>query len=302
MILNRTIIVIAFFVFSFSFHAKAISRLTIDPPFDQEDDTINQKIDGKKEGYWIIWAHMRNLPDFKPNDKVAEGNYKTNRKIGMWKKYWPNGNLQSEIEFINGRASGSFQTYYENGQAEEKGTWKGRFYTQSFTRWHPNGNLAQEKTFNGSGRTDSVVKYYHTNEQIELEYNTTNGVENGTAIRYYPNGDVKETVEYSDDGTVIEGSRTTKERVNDQVRLEEEEITADGEGVEADGVTFDPKDIGEIKDGYHKTYNENKDIYMDGEFKKGKLWTGKLYIYDENGLLERIEVYKDGKYVGNGVL
>ena len=51
-----------------------------------------------------------------------------------------------------------------------------------------------------------------------------------------------------------------------------------------------------------KTYNENKDIYMDGEFKDAKLWTGKHYIYDENGLLERIEVYKDGKYVGNGVL
>ena len=41
---------------------------------------------------------------------------------------------------------------------------------------------------------------------------------------------------------------------------------------------------------------------MDGEFKDAKLWTGKHYIYDENGLLERIEVYKDGKYVGNGVL
>ena len=86
------------------------------------------------------------------------------------------------------------------------------------------------------------------------------------------------------------------------ILLEEEKTTTEDEGVEADGVTFDPKDIGEIEDGYHKTYNENKDIYMDGEFKNGKLWTGKHYIYDENGLLERIEVYKDGKYVGNGVL
>ena len=97
-------------------------------------------------------------------------------------------------------------------------------------------------------------------------------------------------------------SNLLRERVNPPVILEEEVVTEKEEGVEADGITFDPKDIGEIEDGYHKTYNENKDIYMDGEFKNSKLWTGKHYIYDENGLLERIEVYKDGKYVGNGVL
>ena len=41
---------------------------------------------------------------------------------------------------------------------------------------------------------------------------------------------------------------------------------------------------------------------MDGEFQDGKLWSGKHYIYDENGLLERIDVYKEGKFEGNGVL
>ena len=55
-----------------------------------------------------------------------------------------------------------------------------------------------------------------------------------------------------------------------------------------------------LKDGYHKTYNENKDILMDGEFQKGKLWTGKHYIYDENGLLERIDVYKEGSFLVKG--
>jgi len=300
MMIKKTLILL--FVFLISFNASSFANVITDPPGEQEGDSINQKIDGKKEGYWIIWAHMRNLPDFKPNDKIEEGNYKTNRKIGMWKKYWANGNLKSEIEFINGRASGAFKTFYENGKPEEAGNWVGRYYTKSFTRWHPNGNIAQEKTFNGSGKTDSIVKYYHTNAQIELEYNTTNGVENGTATRYYPNGDIKEIVEYSEDGNVIEGSRQERERVNPAVTLEEDVITVEEEGVEADGVTFDPKDIGEIEDGYHKTYNENKDIYMDGEFKDAKLWSGKHYIYDENGLLERIEVYKDGKYVGNGVL
>ena len=92
-----------------------------------------------------------------------------------------------------------------------------------------------------------------------------------------------------------------KERVNPAVKLEDPNKEV-GEGVEAAGELNIDEKIGEIKDGYHKTYNENKDIYMDGEFKAGKLWNGKHYIYDENGLLERIEIYKDGKYVGNGVI
>ena len=99
MMIKRTLILL--FVFLISLNASAFAYVITDPPGDQGDqegDSINQKIDGKKEGYWIIWAHMRNLPDFKPNDKIEEGNYKTNRKIGMWKKYWANGNLKSEIE------------------------------------------------------------------------------------------------------------------------------------------------------------------------------------------------------------
>lgn len=274
-----------------------------DPPYDsegQDNDTINRQVDGKKEGYWIIWANMRNLPDYKPNDKVEEGNYKSNRKIGMWKSYYPNGVLKSEIEFKNGRASGTFKTYYANGQIEEQGNWKGRVYTGNFKRWYPNGELAQEKEFNETGKTEGKVVYYHSNGQVELEFNTSNGVESGTATRYYPNGDVKEVIEYGTDGVVA--NREEKERVNPEVKLEEE---TSGTGIAAEGEQneVDKRITGEqIEDGYHKTYNENKDILMDGEFKNGKLWNGKHYIYDENGLLERIEVYKDGKYVGNGVL
>lgn len=287
---------ILIFISLISFSSFAIT----DPITNGQNDTINQKVDGKKEGYWIIWAHMRNLPDFKPNDKVEEGNYKTNRKIGMWKKYYPNGELQSEIEFVNGRASGKFKTYYENGQVEEQGNWKGRAYTGSFTRWHENGQIAQEKTFNEAGKTEGVVKYYHSNGQPELIFETNNGVETGTATRYYPNGDVKEVITFGADGAVT--TREEKERVNPPVQLEEDKVIKAEPLAKEGDVNLAPKGIGEITDGYHKTYNKNKDILMDGEFKSGNLWNGKHYIYDENGLLERIEVYKDGKYVGNGVL
>lgn len=39
-------------------------------------------------------------------------------------------------------------------------------------------------------------------------------------------------------------------------------------------------------------------ITEDGIYKIG-LFTGKKYIYDKNGLLDKIEVWKNGKYIGD---
>ncbi len=59
------------------------------------------------------------------------------------------------------------------------------------------------------------------------------------------------------------------------------------------------KGYNQVPDGYNKLYNVNKQISEDGEFKGGKLLNGKKYIYDKNGLLDKIEIYKSGKYVGD---
>jgi len=282
-----------FFILSFS--TLFFANNEFGEPDDQGNDTINQKIEGKKEGYWIIYAHMRNLSDYKPSSIIEKGSYKRSRKYGLWKKYFPNGNVMNEIVFKNGRASGNFKTYFANGNLEEEGFWKSRVYTGGFKRYHENGTLAQEKTFNSDGKTNGTVKYFYENGQEELVFTTVNGVENGEATRYYPNGDVKEVLSFDSNGNMQK--REVKKRVNPALKEKRDEASS---GVIAEGI----ENIkgSKIIDGYHKTYNDDKDILMDGEFKGGKLIDGKHYIYDEYGLLEKIEVYKKGKYVGNGVL
>jgi hypothetical protein len=41
---------------------------------------------------------------------------------------------------------------------------------------------------------------------------------------------------------------------------------------------------------------------MDGQFKTGKLWDGKLYKYDSDGILLKIEIWKSGAYHSDGQL
>jgi len=54
--------------------------------------------------------------------------------------------------------------------------------------------------------------------------------------------------------------------------------------------------------GYNKVINDDKEIWMEGEFKDGLLWDGKLYLYDEDGLLLKLEIYKEGVYISDGQL
>jgi antitoxin component YwqK of YwqJK toxin-antitoxin module len=251
---------------------------------------------GKKQGHWVFLGKHKNLPGYAPEEPVEEGDYLDNRKTGIWISYYPGKKKKSEIEHKMDRPNGTYIKYYENGQIEEKGMWKGNKYVGSFERYHDNGQVAQKKNFNESGKTDGKVEYYFSNGKPEFVYNSKNGVEEGKATRYYENGDVKEELDYTG-GQVA--NRVEKKMVNPAVKIEEKTIKV---APVTQGNT-NPADGGKLpKDGYHKTYNPNQDLEMDGEFKNGKLWNGKWYKYDKNGLLYKIEIYKDGKYFGDGVL
>jgi uncharacterized protein (DUF608 family) len=55
--------------------------------------------------------------------------------------------------------------------------------------------------------------------------------------------------------------------------------------------------------GYNTLYDRQLRISQQGEFVQGKLWNGKYYRYDKSsGELMKIEVYTNGRYVGNAVI
>ena len=52
-------------------------------------------------------------------------------------------------------------------------------------------------------------------------------------------------------------------------------------------------------DGFNMLY-KNDELYQVGKFEGGRLWEGKFYKYDADGLLLKIEIYKGGKYHSDG--
>jgi len=54
--------------------------------------------------------------------------------------------------------------------------------------------------------------------------------------------------------------------------------------------------------GKQKVFNKKKQLVESGWFKEYKLMKGKKYYYTLNGEIEKIEIYKEGKFIKNGEL
>lgn len=265
-----------------------------------QDDKINQKdAEGKKQGKWIIFGKDRPEEGFPKEGKIEEGPYKDDRKEGVWIKYFNDG-VTPKLKgmYVNNRPKGSYVKYHQNGKVKEVGVFERNQYQDSLKRFHENGVLEYEAKYNENGKEQGKVKYYYPNGQVEFEYSSSNGVPNGKAVRYYENGDVKEEIEYGADGSVSKSVQ--KEPVNPMIKVKDPGLN---NNLKAPAVEKPIVKNGKFQpNGYNKVYNTQDEIWQDGDFKDGRLYNGKVYKYDRDGILLKVEIYKNGVYHSDGQL
>ena len=261
-------------------------------------ESINQYDEnGLKVGYWIIKGHMVNATNYKPDQKIEEGNYVANKRQGLWKKYHTNGHLKSEINYENNRPFGFYKLYYSSGEVQEEGNWVRERNTGQFRRYHPNGAVAQEFSFTDAGLRTGNQRYYYDNGNLEMEVEIVDGVEEGVMKRYYPNGDLMEEKELRKG--IVEKSSIKKYPVKNKV-LPEDISAAQTEKKYSVRNTEDRPNLEVFRhNGRNVLYNKNRQVSQIGEFRDGRLWNGKWKKYDQNGIIEKIEIYKEGIYIGN---
>lgn len=257
-------------------------------------DSINQKDSKGKQGHWIYYGKDRPESGVPADGKVEEGYYLDDRKVGMWVKYETDGKTPR------------IQGYYENNRPKtvctfrhsefrEQGTFIKNQYVDSLKRFYRNGKLEYEAFYSKTGKEEGRVNYYYPNGQLEFTYNAVNGTPTGKATRYYENGDIKELIEFAEDGSIA------KTEYFEQANLDPSEIIS----TEKAPSLVNPMNTKGIKwkpDGYNKVYNEDDEVWQDGIFKEGKLWDGKVYVYDRDGILLRVKVFKSGLYHSDGQL
>ncbi len=263
-------------------------------------DTINL-IDalGKKQGKWVIKGKHKPGTCYAPDQKIEEGKYADNRKIGKWFEYYCNGNMKNQLTFQNGRPDGYAIMYHESGKISEEGNWKNNRWTGPYKLYYENGTPQHEFNFNASGKREGPQVYKYENGQVAVEGNFINGKEAGVIKEYHENGDIKAEKTYND-GAVDVASIKEFEPKKPIIKIKEGPIdNAPKQAV----VKSDEKVNGAVTrgplNGQNTTYNKNKLIAKDGIFKDNRLMDGKDYIYDENGILLRIAKYRNGIYIGD---
>lgn len=264
-----------------------------------QDNGINQRgSNGKKQGKWIYLGKDRPEEGYPMEGKIEEGTYEDDRKEGLWIRYHFDGRTPKlKGMYANNRPSGHYVKYFANGRIKEVGNFVQNKYQDSLKRYHENGKLMYEAKYNTTGKEHGKVRYFYPNGQLEFEYTAVNGTTTGKAVRYYENGDVKEIMEYNSDGSLL--STQEKEMVNPEVKVREAKATTE----------LAPKVVNPVvkngkfqPNGYNKIYNQSDEIWQDGDFKDGRLYNGKVYIYDADGILLKVKVFKSGLYHSDGQL
>jgi antitoxin component YwqK of YwqJK toxin-antitoxin module len=252
----------------------------------------------KKQLYWIVRGKdVPEKPEYPLEGKVEEGEYKDDRKVGQWIMYHTDGETPRLIgNFVDGRPNGPYSKINAQGTVIEKSSYNNGKQEGEFLVYHDNGNVKIQKTFNAEGKENGTSKVYYEDGTLQMEVTKVNGVATGESKTYWQDGSVKNVVVYGDGGEVI--STTV---VNAEPPVKQEVAVGTGGpngniGVSLEGKPFECE-------GYNKLYDKkSKDLWMDGEFKDCKLWNGKLYKYDSDGILLKFEVWKNGAYHSDGQL
>ncbi len=281
--MKKRLLIIYALIFGFFFISEAQSFEIF------AGDTVNV-IDKNdfKQGYWI---------NHKPfcEEKISEGNYVDGKKEGIWRSYYTDGSLKSEITYVHGKKYGLAKTYFENGNIAEEGVWLEDKWVNKYKAYYRNGKLSYVWNYNEYGTRSGYQKYYYENGNLKIEGGWVDGKENGIIREYYEDGSLRCE-------KIFHNGKTGKDSIT-IYEIKEKVILSDSteNDIEKDSVTshFTEQDsLGIFQgNGYHIFYNKVKDKEKEGFFENGYLIDGKQYFYDEKRRLVKTAIYKDGKII-----
>jgi|GEM_PF-1931269 hypothetical protein len=128
-------------------------------------------------------------------------------KYAVNEVYHLNGNLNfiDTVDFIGNRI-GHFKKYHDNGNIQEESFFKDGLRHGYTKYYYKSGQLHLEGNFN-LGKKSGVIKYYYENGKLKSEEEFLIGIRHGVSKYYNSNGDLILIEKYK------EGKRISKEKI-----------------------------------------------------------------------------------------
>ena len=245
---------------------------------------------GKKHGFWVIKGKDRPGSGYGDEVTLEKGTYEHGRKTGVWLKFHKDGKkVKLKGNYVNNRPSGNYTRYYANGNIKESGSFSEDKQQGTLVKYYKNGQVSYKASFGEDGKESGTVKHYYENGNIQAEYTMLGGKVDGNYKQYNADGTLRFSYVMSKGTVSATVVANNPKKADDFSEADYNESPPLVKNPITKGVTFFPE-------GYNKVYNENDEIWLDGNFKNGQLYDGKVYVYSANGLLTKIKIFKEGKF------
>jgi antitoxin component YwqK of YwqJK toxin-antitoxin module len=240
--------------------------------------------------YTIVYGKDIRSSDYNATDKVEEGKLYHLKKEGSWTTYFKTGKIKLIAEYKNGVPRGKFLKFYENGKLREKGVFLDNHFSDTLFRYYQNGNLQSIVVYNEKGEENGTNKYFHDNGNVALVYEKQDNKISDKISWYKEDGALKHQVEAVQFGKIKPIFENEASFAFDNSLVKKKVYSLRIAGPITKDSLFNPN-------GYNIVYTKHDELYQIGQFSNGSLVDGKYYQYDENGLLDKILVYKTGKFI-----
>ena len=282
-----------------------------------EADTLN-KLDahGKRTGYWVVDGE-NDATSLESKSKRKEGRYIKGRKFGAWICYYPDGKTPRLIgEYLDNRPGGAYFRFDRKGELLQASTVP-RKITQSQNLEVHNGLFDCRMMFHNremvagqvffAKRAFSVPYSYQFWVEESLNQNQSRNAHVNFAwlSQNYPQlystylsvrTPHKVVVENPEIQNVVSKIEKIQDsNSNTHVRNSVMNAPFVHTPRVAKGAVFQPN-------GFNKLYTVSNEIWIDGQFRNGQLKDGKVFVYDHDGVLLKVRIFKDGMYVSDGGL
>ena len=189
---------------------------------------------------------------------------------GLWKEYYPTGELRSKGKYKNSKPIGDWLFYFTDQSIEIEGTYNNKGRKQDQWVWYyPNGDTMIVSNYDDGDLEGRYTEYDEAGNPF-TEGNYVAGYEEG--LWYYRNGTSTETGIY--EGGKREGLwKTTFDGIKTAFEIHYEQ---------------------DVRVGKYVAYWENGNIKTTGKYENGQqdgTWT----YYNEDGFLFLTTLFKDGK-------
>lgn len=213
-------------------------------------------------------------------DKVNPDGYNT--------FYFPGGKLSSEGELKNGKPEGVWKAYYENGRLKSIGNRINHLLEGEWTFYNDSGKVMARYMYS-AGKKSGVQKEFFENGSILSEELVVDNVRNGPMIFYNEKGGIIKTVPY------VNGveSGVAKEFAEDGRIIT---LTIYDKGYFKKEEKINRLDKFGMKQGTWKEFYINEKVKTESTF-KDNLLDGVYREYGEDGMVTKMEIYRNGKLV-----